>query len=94
MAGIIPRRGTYTNKTVTLNNVTSYAVINYGATNGLYIRNVSTDANGDSTFVPAGASFSSPDSATYYQAGLTSVVIDGTTTSFTIEAMCETPIVV
>lgn len=95
MAGtIVPRRGTYTNKTVTLNTVTSFAVINYGATNGLYIRNVSTDDDADSTFVPAGASFSSPATAAYYQEGLKSVVIDGDTTSFTIEAICETPIVV
>lgn len=86
MAGIKPIRGTYTNKTVTLTNTPGYAVINLGDAS-LYIKNSASDANADSTEVPAGGSFSSFNNFPYFQAGYAQVVIVGTSTTFSIEAL-------
>ncbi len=91
MATILPRRGTRTNAVVTITNCASYALINYGE-EGMYIRNNSDDDDADSTYVPGGGSFSSPDNLAYYQNGLTRVIFDGPATSFSFEAMGDTPV--
>lgn len=87
---IIPRRGTFSGTVVTLENCSSYAIMNFGA-NGLWIRNEPGDADAISTFVPAGASFSSPDSSPYYTNGLFKVVFDALAlgADFSLEAICE-----
>ncbi len=96
MAGIIPRRGTPAAGTrLQLEKVTQYAIINTHASLGMYIRNEVTDTDANSTYLPPGASFSSPENSAYYQDGYTKIIFDATGgATFTYEAMSQEPTVV